>query len=84
MASKTTYGAFLFRQSTGRRQSPRIEERRFRNAEEARARAERVVTDRVCVGAVAFSRSADPEMGDYDEPVVLGEFGEVPNGDLGA
>lgn len=30
------------------------------------------------VGAVAFSRSGDPESGDYDEPVILGSVGEVP------
>jgi hypothetical protein len=31
------------------------------------------------VGAVAFSRSGDPESGDYDEPVILGKIGDVPD-----
>lgn len=31
------------------------------------------------VGAVAFSRSGDPESGDFDEPVILGTIGEVPD-----
>jgi hypothetical protein len=30
-------------------------------------------------GAMALSRHADPETGDYDEPVVLGHWGKVPD-----
>jgi hypothetical protein len=30
------------------------------------------------VGAVAFCRSGDPESGDYDDPVILGSVGELP------
>jgi hypothetical protein len=30
------------------------------------------------VGVLAFSQSGDPEMGDFDEPVVLARHGEVP------
>lgn len=33
-------------------------------------------------GAVAFSRSGDPNTGDFDEAVVLRTFGEVPD-DIG-
>lgn len=29
-------------------------------------------------GAIAFSRSGDMEFGDFDEPVILGRFGDVP------
>lgn len=35
-------------------------------------------------GAVAFSRTGDPQLGDFDDAVVLGRFGETPDGlDLG-
>ena len=30
------------------------------------------------LGAVAFSRTGDPETGDFDDAVILGSFGEVP------
>lgn len=30
------------------------------------------------VGAVAFSRAGDPEIGDFDEPVELARFGDIP------
>lgn len=29
-------------------------------------------------GAIAFSRSGDPELGDYDEAIILGKFGDIP------
>ena len=29
-------------------------------------------------GAVAFSRTGDPQLGEYDEAVVIGAFGELP------
>lgn len=31
------------------------------------------------VGAVAFSRTGDPETGDFDDAVILGQFGQVPD-----
>ena len=30
-------------------------------------------------GAIALSRHADSETGDYEEPVVLGHWGKVPD-----
>ncbi len=48
-----------------------------RTAEDARRKAERLSTLRL--GVVAFSTSADPEMGDYDEnPVILFKSGRLP------
>lgn len=43
---------------------------------EAVRKAERMAKERG--GAIAFSRSGDPEFGDFDEPVILGRFGDVP------
>ena len=31
------------------------------------------------VGAMALSRHADPETGDYEEPLMLGHWGKVPD-----
>ena len=49
-----------------------------KTAEEARRKAERLGPLRV--GVVAFSTTADPELGDYDEnPVILFRSGELPH-----
>jgi hypothetical protein len=29
-------------------------------------------------GAIAFSRSGDPECGEFDDAVIIGRFGEIP------
>ncbi len=48
-----------------------------KTAEEARRKAERLAPLRL--GVVAFSTSADVEMGDYDEtPTVLFKSGQLP------
>ncbi len=48
-----------------------------KSAEEARRKAERLSTLRL--GVVAFSASADAELGDYDEnPTILFKFGRLP------
>ena len=48
-----------------------------KSAEEARRKAERLSPLRL--GVVAFSASADAEMGDYDEnPTILFKSGRVP------
>lgn len=47
------------------------------SAEEARRKADRLSTLRL--GVVAFSATADSEMGDYDEnPVILFKSGRLP------
>ena len=49
-----------------------------KTAEEARRKAERLGPLRV--GVVAFSATADTELGDYDEnPVILFRSGELPH-----
>ena len=48
-----------------------------KDAEEARRKAERLSTFRL--GVVAYSVSADTEMGDYDEnPTILFKSGQLP------
>jgi hypothetical protein len=49
-----------------------------KTAEDARCKAERLAPLRL--GVVAFSASADTEMGDYDEnPVILFKAGQLPH-----
>jgi hypothetical protein len=49
-----------------------------KSAEEARRKAERLAPLRI--GVVAFSATADTELGDYDEnPVILFRSGELPH-----
>ena len=47
-----------------------------RGADRARRQAERVARSKG--GAVAFSRTGDPSTGEYEDAVILGRFGEVP------
>lgn len=47
-----------------------------RNQESCLALAKRIAITRPAV--VAFSRKGDPDTGDFDEPVILATFGDVP------
>ncbi len=37
-----------------------------------------------CAGAVAFSRACDPDLGEYEDAVILLEVGQVPAGEAEA
>ena len=54
------------------------------NGEAARRRASSVATATGNVGAIAFSRTGDPDSGDFAEGVVLVSVGEVDLGALSA
>lgn len=48
-----------------------------RNADQARSTARQMAgTDR---GAVAFSKTGNPQIGEWDDAVVLGRYGDVPD-----
>ena len=48
-----------------------------RSADQARATASRMAgTGR---GAVAFSKTGDPQLGEWDDAVILGRYGDVPD-----
>ena len=42
-------------------------------------RAEAMAANEANAGAVAFSRSGDPNLGDFDDAVILKTFGQVPD-----
>ncbi|MCL2714291.1 MAG: hypothetical protein FWD68_06835 [Alphaproteobacteria bacterium] len=44
----------------------------------ARAALRRAEALAVAGGALAFSRSGDPSLGDFDDAVILGRFGKIP------
>lgn len=48
----------------------------FKTEAQARARAERM--SETCVGVIAVAQSADVDIGEYGDPVVLVMYGEVP------
>ena len=51
------------------------------NSDVAKRRAQAVAAK--YVGAVAFSRTGDPNTGDFGDAVILGTYGEVDKGMLG-
>ena len=77
MASETVY--ILQTYVAGRGKSLKAEQQvGCKNAEEARRKAERLAPLRE--GVVAFSATADTELGDYDEnPVILFRSGPLPH-----
>ncbi len=76
MAQETVYIVQSY--IAGRGQALKAEQQvGCKNAEEARRKAERLAPLRL--GVVAFSATADTEMGDYDEnPVIIFKAGRLP------
>jgi hypothetical protein len=77
MVSETVYIVQSYVRGRGRglKAEPQVG---CKSAEEARRKAERLGPLRV--GVVAFSATADTELGDYDEnPVILFRSGELPH-----
>jgi hypothetical protein len=73
--TETTFFAVI----TFRKQGRRLvadQPRSARNAEHARSMAERLSSG--CAGVLAFSRSGDPDTGDFDDAAVLVRYGDVP------
>ncbi len=52
------------------------------NAEAARRRAQAMAATFPHVGAVAFRRTGDPDIGEFQDGEVIAEFGEVDRGAL--
>ena len=55
---------------------PAEEPRQFTTEASAKSAAETL--SRKHAGVIAWSRSADPEIGEYGEPTVLAQYGDVP------
>ena len=78
MADVTYYVALPFQQDeTGEPVAGAAEELQSPNA--AIRRADTLSRSPGVVGAVAFSRSGDPAIGEFGDAVVLRKFGDVPD-----
>ena len=53
----------------------------YKTEAQASLRAERMMEGGRIAGVIVIRQSADPEQGDYDEPVFLRRLGNVPGGD---
>jgi len=49
----------------------------MRSAEQAKATAARMTAPEH--GAIAFSKTGDPQLGEWDDAVILGRYGDVPD-----
>jgi len=76
MANQMTYYAVQPFENVPRGKSKVLPPVVVSSSDEALRRADRLAKERG--GAIAFSRSGDMESGDFDEPVILGRFGDVP------
>lgn len=50
----------------------------YKTGEQALLRARRMMDGGSVVGVDVVSQTADPELGDYDEPIFLARLGSVP------
>ena len=60
------------------------EPKEARGADQALRMARALATSATYCGAIAFSRTGDPSVGDFEDAVVLKTFGEVDEGLLRA
>ncbi|WP_155888778.1 hypothetical protein [Inquilinus limosus] len=58
----------------------RLPDAGFKAKSQALRAAERMVEAGRATGAVAVQQTADPDAGDYDEPVILARYGRLPEG----
>ncbi len=75
MASMTYYAVQPFENARGGR-SKVLQPIVTQSGAEAIRKAERIAKEKG--GAIAFSRTGDDDIGDYDEPQILGRYGDVP------
>lgn len=75
MASTTYYAVQPFENARGGR-SKVLQPIVTQSGQEAIRKAERIAKEKG--GAIAFSRTGDDDIGDFDEPQILGRFGDVP------
>lgn len=61
----------------GKRGKIEAEEPKIASEQNCKVMAERLSYSRHSV--IAFSRTGDPDTGDFDEPVILAKFGDVPD-----
>jgi hypothetical protein len=79
MASMTYYVALAFMRSEGG-DIVACEPKEARSSNQAIRMAESLAAEEGHCGAIAFSRTGDPALGDFEDAVILKTFGEVESG----
>lgn len=75
--SKTTVFAVVSFEMTAKGRIRASQAHAAQSGSHAVRMAERIAAQKG--GALAFSREGDPDVGDFDDAVILGRFGEVPD-----
>ena len=84
MASMTYYVALAFKRSEDNGEVVACDPKEARTADQAiRMAGSLAVVEGHC-GAIAFSRTGDPALGDFEDTVILKAFGDVDIGLLSA
>ena len=82
MATMTYYVALAFRRSEDAGDIVPCEPKEARSADQAIRMAGKLAAEEGRCGAIAFSRTGDPMLGDFEDAVILKTVGEVDSGAL--
>ena len=80
MATMTYYVALGFKRSEDGGEIAACDPKEARSAEQAIRMATSLAAKDGNCGAIAFSRSGDPALGDFEDAVILKTFGDVDTG----
>jgi hypothetical protein len=84
MAAVTYYVALAFKRSEENGDIVACDPKEARSAEQAIRMAASLAIEEGHCGAIAFSRTGDPSLGDFEDAVILKTIGEVDVGLLSA
>ena len=84
MAAMTYYVALAFKRSEDGGDIIACDPKEARSSEQAIRMAASMAKMEEHCGAIAFSRTGDPALGDFEDAVILKTVGEVDLGDLSA
>jgi hypothetical protein len=84
MATMTYYVALAFKRSEENGEIVAVDPKEARSADQAIRMAGSLAKEDGHCGAIAFSRTGDPTLGDFEDAVILKTIGEVDTGLLSA
>jgi hypothetical protein len=80
MGTMTYYVALAFKRSEDGRETVACDPKEARSVEQAIRTATSLAANDGHCGAIAFSRTGDPALGDFEDAVILKRIGEVDVG----
>jgi hypothetical protein len=80
LAAMTYYVALAFRRSEDNGEVVACDPKKARSADQAIRMADSLAAQEGHCGAIAFSRTGDPALGDFEDAVILKAVGEVDVG----